>query len=151
MIMNLKWSGKMFILLQLKNRQDRSFSPFKKTDARITFYYQFWLCEQHDSIFDIVLKIQGFPSSVTPDYIPFQIWDLLQVCYHLLLYFTFQIGSFLKLNKTVHDFILYRAFQHMCEQCSPPRWFINYTAMHVNLLYCYPLLIWVFAFYFRLF
>lgn len=24
-------------------------------------------------------KLQGFPSSVTPDYVPFQVWDLLQV------------------------------------------------------------------------
>lgn len=23
--------------------------------------------------------MQGFPSSVTPDYVPFQVWDLLQV------------------------------------------------------------------------
>lgn len=27
----------------------------------------------------IIDNIQGFPSSVTPDYVPFQIWDLLQV------------------------------------------------------------------------
>jgi len=27
----------------------------------------------------VIDNIQGFPSSVTPDYVPFQIWDLLQV------------------------------------------------------------------------
>ena len=30
--------------------------------------------------------MQGFPSSVTPDYVPFQVWDLLQVNINTLIF-----------------------------------------------------------------
>lgn len=45
--------------------------------------FWFWMClidVGRNSIWsETGIKMQGFPGSVTPDYVPFQIWDSLQV------------------------------------------------------------------------
>ena len=41
----------------------------------IFFFFFFFFLSYYQSF----VQLQGFPSSVTPDYVPFQIWDSLQV------------------------------------------------------------------------
>lgn len=65
---------------------DNTSSVFSGKNIRIVYetaeYYAIvlFLYVKRVSLFLVIIdNIQGFPSSVTPDYVPFQIWDLLQV------------------------------------------------------------------------
>jgi hypothetical protein len=61
-------------------------SPSICTRGKLFFFLQLSLMNKNQiqHVFLLIFvnqkkKLQGFPSSVTPDYVPFQVWDLLQV------------------------------------------------------------------------
>lgn len=52
------------------------------------FIKKCYLKHNVDGLYLQFYSLQGFPSSVTPDYVPFQIWDSLQVETTILYFWT---------------------------------------------------------------
>lgn len=78
-----------------------------------------------------VCKMQGFPSSVTPDYVPFQMWDSLQVGNHLFVkYFNSRACFYSKFVRGIYDLFLSGSFDLRQNDAFHPG---NILTMKVNL------------------